>query len=214
MARGLRSVSIPLALSALLPASLICSPRAEAFFPKTSYTVAGALGSSHQAITERALAIILDRTYGVARLSSANEQAIAAMTTGNAAVDEDQGRSQLHFDAENFKGGFRILVEERSRALAAIRVYDATAARTALGRSLHTLQDFYSHSSWLDQGNGVPFDLLTNPGDSGLPGASASLSAADASWDGLISRPTDAACGSCVANVIPICNDCSSYVVG
>ncbi|XP_039860583.1 von Willebrand factor A domain-containing protein 7-like isoform X4 [Simochromis diagramma] len=38
------------------------------------------------------------------------------------------------------------------------------AARTTLGRVLHTLQDFYSHSNWVELGYTKPYSNLINPG--------------------------------------------------
>lgn len=45
------------------------------------------------------------------------------------------------------------MIELRKKAKAALKTGDATAARQAVGQALHTVQDFYSHTNWMEMGN-------------------------------------------------------------
>ena len=68
----------------------------------------------------------------------------------NKAVDDDQFQSAKHFDGENFAGGQNRVVELRAQVIAGVQADDASSARIALGSALHGIQDFYSHSNWVE----------------------------------------------------------------
>ena len=59
---------------------------------------------------------------------------------------------EAHFDAEQIVAANRRLLTERVRVLTAITADDMTAARDITGQLLHTLQDFYSHTNWVEMG--------------------------------------------------------------
>jgi hypothetical protein len=67
-----------------------------------------------------------------------------------------------HFDREEFDQGNQILVAARLR-VARLANYQspsgAREARLAMGTALHTLQDFYAHSTWVELGNLRPAPL-------------------------------------------------------
>ncbi len=77
-------------------------------------------------------------------------RALAEITTANVNVDEDQSRAELHFDGESFPEGQQRLRVLRTSAVAALRRNDYRAARRALGAALHSIQDFYSHSNYIE----------------------------------------------------------------
>src|SRR5207302_627680 len=68
--------------------------------------------------------------------------------------------SAAHFDDEDFAGGTQRLIDLKSRIIEKITaaVPDGVGARQELGGALHTVQDFYSHSSWVELGNTTIID--------------------------------------------------------
>ena len=91
----------------------------------------------------------------------------------NAMVDMDRWTKKLpaaHFDSEGFRNGSRRLIKIRRISKCQLDCFlfqsflnsvvghvlnetiDLTQARQLLGQLLHTLQDFYSHSNWIELG--------------------------------------------------------------
>ncbi|MEZ4831751.1 MAG: hypothetical protein R2873_07050 [Caldilineaceae bacterium] len=56
---------------------------------------------------------------------------------------------ERHYDGRFFAQSEAYIVEERVRSTDAFRRGDRVAALQAMGRLLHTRQDFYSHSNWM-----------------------------------------------------------------
>ncbi|CAF0907544.1 unnamed protein product [Adineta ricciae] len=78
--------------------------------------------------------------------------------TYNALVDLDPDTKKLspaHFDSETFNNGSRRIILLRQKVVSDSRTADndLTDARQKTGQLLHTLQDFYSHSNWVEMGN-------------------------------------------------------------
>ncbi|XP_033995611.1 LOW QUALITY PROTEIN: von Willebrand factor A domain-containing protein 7-like [Trematomus bernacchii] len=71
-----------------------------------------------------------------------------------------------HFDDEQFLEGRRLITEGLSVVKASNKRENFEAAREKLGRILHTLQDFYSHSNWVEMGNKLPNSNLFREGTS------------------------------------------------
>ena len=70
-------------------------------------------------------------------------------------MDNDPGtknRPMYHFDAERFVRGNQWLLDAQQIILDALQNEQYEIARTYLGRYLHTHQDFYSHSNWIEMG--------------------------------------------------------------
>lgn len=69
----------------------------------------------------------------------------------NGKVDMDELKiASAHFDSEQFKYGQRRLVKYRNMASLLIKEMKYNDARMYTGRLLHTLQDFYSHTNWVE----------------------------------------------------------------
>ncbi|KAJ8258047.1 hypothetical protein GJAV_G00192600 [Gymnothorax javanicus] len=69
----------------------------------------------------------------------------------NAAVDQLYALSApRHFDGEEFLSGRAIITEGMASIKANVREGNFISARLTLGTILHTLQDFYSHSNWIE----------------------------------------------------------------
>ncbi|KAI4895400.1 hypothetical protein NFI96_022023, partial [Prochilodus magdalenae] len=69
-----------------------------------------------------------------------------------------------HFNDETFLGGRDLITSGVSAVKASVKQQSYEAARQKLGEVLHTLQDFYSHSNWIELGNRRPFSSLIKPG--------------------------------------------------
>ena len=88
------------------------------------------------------------------------------------------GHDEYHFDGGAFDKSYQYVEEQRTLTISSLRAGDTASAWSAFGRLTHAVQDFYSHSNyvnlWLShQSNGtasppseiepVAPDLLNNP---------------------------------------------------
>ncbi|XP_028277317.1 von Willebrand factor A domain-containing protein 7-like [Parambassis ranga] len=92
-------------------------------------------------------------------------EAISLIQTNNRRVDINhffQGR--YHFDGEEFTAGKKIITRGLEVVKASNRRQNYETAREKLGQILHTLQDFYSHSNWVEMENNSPYSKLLDPG--------------------------------------------------
>uniref|UniRef100_A0A8L0DQJ9 von Willebrand factor A domain containing 11 n=1 Tax=Oncorhynchus mykiss TaxID=8022 RepID=A0A8L0DQJ9_ONCMY len=82
----------------------------------------------------------------------------------NGQVDRDFVNSPAHhFNSEAFAEGRRLITDGVASIKANVQRENFQAARETLGRVLHTLQDFYSHSNWVDLGYTEPYANLIRP---------------------------------------------------
>ncbi|XP_077460411.1 von Willebrand factor A domain-containing protein 7-like isoform X2 [Stigmatopora argus] len=82
----------------------------------------------------------------------------------NARVDAFFAFSDAHhFDDESFQRGKDLITQGVATVKANVRLGRFETARVTLGRILHTLQDFYSHSNWVELGNTAPYNVLIFP---------------------------------------------------
>ena len=58
---------------------------------------------------------------------------------------------ERHYDGRRFTQAEAYIAQERARAVSAFQRGDRIQALQALGRLLHTRQDFYSHSNWMQR---------------------------------------------------------------
>uniref|UniRef100_A0AAQ4RR33 VWA7 N-terminal domain-containing protein n=1 Tax=Gasterosteus aculeatus aculeatus TaxID=481459 RepID=A0AAQ4RR33_GASAC len=78
-------------------------------------------------------------------------------TVHNAIVDVAYALSEKHhFDNERFHGGRDVITT-------GLTLSNFVAGRSTLGGVFHTLQDFYSHSNWVELGNIAPYSTLIKP---------------------------------------------------
>ncbi|MEQ2169388.1 hypothetical protein GOODEAATRI_024737, partial [Goodea atripinnis] len=90
--------------------------------------------------------------------------ALQEIYTQNGLVDRDFVNSAPHhFNSEAFLEGRGLITEGMVSIKANIRKENFKAARETLGRVLHTLQDFYSHSNWVELGYREPYSNLIRP---------------------------------------------------
>ncbi|XP_078146731.1 von Willebrand factor A domain-containing protein 7 [Centroberyx gerrardi] len=90
--------------------------------------------------------------------------AIANMYFSNALVDVIFALSEeRHFDDETFQGGRDVIIAGVSAVKASVKLENFVSGRWSLGRVCHTLQDFYSHSNWVELGSRTPYSALIRP---------------------------------------------------
>ncbi|KAM4750227.1 von Willebrand factor A domain-containing protein 7 [Anableps anableps] len=90
--------------------------------------------------------------------------ALQEIYTQNGLVDRDFVNSAPHhFNSEAFLEGRGLITEGVVAIKANIRKENFKAARETLGRVLHTIQDFYSHSNWVELGYKEPYINLIRP---------------------------------------------------
>jgi hypothetical protein len=117
---------------------------------------AGKIAETHQHITTESIQGLERRVFGDSASTPQMQTALGRIVAANAAVDEDQTRSLLHFDGETFPEGQARLIALAASVKKDLADQDPIAAQADLGSALHTLQDFYSHSNWVELGNTFP----------------------------------------------------------
>ncbi|HYO71035.1 MAG TPA: hypothetical protein VEU33_33645 [Archangium sp.] len=125
----------------------------------------GGTGVTHEDMTQRAMTELGAEFFGTSHQTRAMRSAIAETAKANAEVDEDQTNGFKHFDGESFAPGKQRLVTLFDGVLLSLRAGDATGARRQLGQALHTIQDFYSHSNWLESGHVGALSSLWRSGE-------------------------------------------------
>ncbi|XP_004711857.1 von Willebrand factor A domain-containing protein 7 isoform X1 [Echinops telfairi] len=104
--------------------------------------------------------------FGAGSLSRRFRAAVGEVSRANAAQDflpTSKTDPDLHFDAERLVQGRARLLTALRETLAAARALDHTLSRQRLGAALHALQDFYSHSNWVELGKEQPHPRLLWP---------------------------------------------------
>ena len=103
--------------------------------------------------------------YQVNHILFLYDSVINAIKHANAEVDFGPVGviAAAHFDSEQLKDGQKRLVTLRKLAVESIKTSSYLPARLYVGQLLHTLQDFYSHSNWIEMGNSAPYSVLGVP---------------------------------------------------
>ena len=118
-------------------------------------------GGNHSSLSEESL---ITSYYGERKRSQENalKEAIRAITNANAEVDlgREQEIAAAHFDSEQFVAGQNRILELVRLIVAEIMASNFKMARMETGRMFHTLQDFYSHSNWIENGNRETYQVL------------------------------------------------------
>ncbi|XP_052457565.1 von Willebrand factor A domain-containing protein 7-like [Carassius gibelio] len=90
--------------------------------------------------------------------------AITEIYLSNAAVDQVFAFSEAHhIDNEAFSEGRGLITRGVAAVKASVQQESYISARISLGALCHTLQDFYSHSNWVELGSTAPFSALIKP---------------------------------------------------
>ncbi|KAH8794253.1 hypothetical protein F5882DRAFT_288952, partial [Hyaloscypha sp. PMI_1271] len=137
--------------------TILLATGTDGFFPsdwREKYFGAG--GVSHEAQTRTAFDDLAAEFFpDIAPLTKTMIKARTTWSDANMEVDEDQTSSAKHFDGENFAGGQGLLVKAKTDIATALKNGDGEGARKFLGAALHTLQDFYAHTNWVETKGGV-----------------------------------------------------------
>lgn len=119
----------------------------------------------HAEITRQALA------------GSFSSRALQAITAANLRQDRLLGligHDEYHFDSNAFEQSYAYLEEQRALTIASLEAGDVRPAWSAFGRLIHTAQDFYAHTNYIDlwlacQPDGtLPTPPEVDPVDEGL----------------------------------------------
>ena len=94
------------------------------------------------------------------------QTAVHVISQSNEEVDlwSSYDDAAAHFDAELFQAAQDRMLLLRSIVVMATHQGSLTLARRSLGQLLHTLQDFYSHSNWVELGRTEPYNVLGRQG--------------------------------------------------
>ena len=115
-------------------------------------------GDVHQNITSQALSgIVIPSQFGRPTFTMA---AIKEIVKANIKIkiDDHQDRPSWHCDNNDLNGCSQVIDALKQKIIAALRIQTpftlveqhARATRKSLGEALHTLQDFYAHSNWVE----------------------------------------------------------------
>src|ERR1035441_2251002 len=121
---------------------------------------------THESITENAVKELDSEFFGITSLTKPMKKAIQELVDADADVDKDQTTSAKHFDGESFPEGQARVVGLLADIQSSLAGKNGAGARLKLGQALHTIQDFYSHSNWIEAGNGSPNAALGRPASS------------------------------------------------
>jgi hypothetical protein len=198
-ARTRRTVVVGFSTAAAVAACVLLPPHLTlyAFFPTNLKTLGGLLGTSHVKITNEAITEIDDEFFAITKLTKSMKKAKEQIADANADVDQDQKTASKHVDGESFPEAQQRIIDRFNGVKTALAGDDAAGARKELGAALHTIQDFYSHSNWVEMGGSSPNSSLGRPGSTigKLP-------------------VTTATCKDCTGGLPPlVCPDCSANLL-
>jgi hypothetical protein len=142
---------------------------------------------THRAITQERLRPIR-ATLSNGSSVGFSQRALEEVAQANEDTDDLSSAAlfhpERHFTNERFAASLAELATNRTNILNSVRnePRNGNAARRALGRALHGIQDFYSHSNWVEQGKAAP----GGPGGApALPNPPAALQACPANGNTL-----------------------------
>ncbi|CAM4577668.1 unnamed protein product [Leuciscus chuanchicus] len=120
--------------------------------------------------------------------------AVGEVASANAAMDflsATRSDPVYHFDSESVEGATQMLREFWRQTVLLTRTKEYQGARRSLGQLFHSLQDFYSHSNWVEMGQQEVYLHLLHPEEPSVPVAS-------------VDTPTCAECYrfSCYSNLL------------
>jgi hypothetical protein len=144
----------------------------------------GAAGVSHKAMTRKAYEHLAKEFWpDIPKLTGTMIRARDTWSLANGRVDEELSNSGAHCDGENFEECNGLILKYRQDVIDALQAKQkkALAAQQSLGRALHPLQDFYSHSNWIEMNDGPVVHpklgmTLRYPGEKPIPNTDPDIS--------------------------------------
>ncbi|KAG7479726.1 hypothetical protein JOB18_033635 [Solea senegalensis] len=140
---------------------------------------------THQYITEQAILNVTLETLKSSKKHQAEEQtrlgrsfwrAVGEVVKSNAAMDflsSTRSDPVYHFDSERVDSALVMLRQFWAQTLLSVRAEEYQSARHSLGQLCHSLQDFYSHSNWVEMGHHSIYHHLLQPEEPAVPVANA-----------------------------------------
>ena len=120
------------------------------------------------ALTEITAVNLIGAYYGSSSREqrSQYEDAIEEINRANEETDTgaEQTLAAAHFDSEQLEAGQNRLISLRGLTTSLILFEEYEEARMFAGSMLHTLQDFYSHTNWIEMGQEAPNSVLAERG--------------------------------------------------
>uniref|UniRef100_A0A8C2ZQA2 von Willebrand factor A domain containing 7 n=1 Tax=Cyclopterus lumpus TaxID=8103 RepID=A0A8C2ZQA2_CYCLU len=134
---------------------------------------------THQHITEQAILNVTMETLrgikkyqGNTRLGRGFWRAVGEVVKSNAAMDflnSTRSDPVYHFDSERVDSAIGLLRQFWAQTLLSVRAKEYQSARHSLGQLFHSLQDFYSHSNWVEMGQRFIYLHLLQPEEPAIP---------------------------------------------
>ncbi|XP_069003832.1 von Willebrand factor A domain-containing protein 7 [Embiotoca jacksoni] len=139
---------------------------------------------THQYITEQAILNVTLETLRDTRKhqgTPAEEQtrlgrsfwrAVGEVVKSNADMDflsSTRSNPVYHFDSERVDSAMLMLRQFWTQTVLSVRAKEYQSARHSLGQLFHSLQDFYSHSNWVEMGQRSVYLHLLQPEEPAIP---------------------------------------------
>nr|XP_046246235.1 von Willebrand factor A domain-containing protein 7 [Scatophagus argus] len=106
------------------------------------------------------------------RLGRGFWRAVGEVVKSNAAMDflsSTRSEPVYHFDSERVDSAMMMLRQFWTQTLLSVRAKEYQSARHTLGQLFHSLQDFYSHSNWVEMGQRFIYHHLLQPEEPAIP---------------------------------------------
>ncbi|XP_041797276.1 von Willebrand factor A domain-containing protein 7 [Chelmon rostratus] len=106
------------------------------------------------------------------RLGRGFWRAVGEVVKSNAAMDflsSTRSDPVYHFDSERVDSAMAMLRQFWAQTLLSVRAKEYQSARHSLGQLFHSLQDFYSHSNWVELGQRSIYLHLLQPEEPAIP---------------------------------------------
>jgi hypothetical protein len=161
-AKNFRRVVSLASIATILAVTLMIKPArsVEAFFPTNFKTGFGLFGHSHEQITLDAIKGLYNEFFGSNKQTKSMKDAAQEIADADSKVDDDQKHAVPHFDGEAFPESQQRIFGLFDACVNDLKGGSIGDARKALGQALHTLQDFYSHSNWIESAGGTNGALI------------------------------------------------------
>jgi hypothetical protein len=151
-------------LAVLILLALLAVSPSYGFCPSNGWRCGfGLVGMTHEDITTKAIQQVDTEFFSKPHLTVGMKHALADIVAANAEVDQDQTLSEKHFDGESFDKGKARILNLSEMVVTGLQSNDVRGARESLGGLLHTLQDFYAHSDFIETGNSGAYPALWQP---------------------------------------------------
>uniref|UniRef100_A0A3Q3KNU7 von Willebrand factor A domain containing 7 n=1 Tax=Mastacembelus armatus TaxID=205130 RepID=A0A3Q3KNU7_9TELE len=135
---------------------------------------------THQFITEQAiLNVTLETLRSTENLQGTHTRlgrgfwrAVGEVVKSNAAMDflsSTRSDPVYHFDSERVDSAMGMLRQFWAQTLLSVQAKEYQSARRSLGQLFHSLQDFYSHSNWVEMGQRSIYLHLMQPEEPAFP---------------------------------------------